>query len=152
MLRMSVISKSAMVATVLALALATFSATSVFAAGVQTRNAKSVSQDLTSAWKAELVDLRNAQLTSANVGKWHNNWLTTSTDLKTTDMVSAAQFVNSYNAYLRQAEAIAQSHSGFNNSGVAINNIQAANTIKKLNIYLHDAHMVYNDKITNAFR
>lgn len=152
MLRTSVISKSAMVATVLALALATFSATSVFAAGTQTANAQAVSQNLTSQWKAELVDLRNAQLMSADISKWHNNWLTTNTKLEKSDMASADQFISRFNSYLSQAEAVAGTHTGLNNSGVATDNIQATKSLNSLSWYLHEAHMVYADQITRLIR
>jgi hypothetical protein len=151
MLRMSVISKSAMVATVLALALATFSATSVFAASSTTPHAKALSQDLTSTWKDELRSLRMEQFVYSHMGTLYRNWLKDNSSLTSADKGLANQDISKFVSYLNQAEAIVGKHSGFSASGVAIDNIQATKSANELSSYLHDLNMVLSHKIESLF-
>lgn len=148
MIKASVISKSAVIATILALTLASFSATSVFAAGTQTTpNAKALSQNLTSDWRSQMDTLHTDQFIMSRFGAWKTNWLTTTSDITSSDKTSVNQDVSMFSAELRKADALAASHPGFDRAGVAVDNVLAQKTVNKMQTYLHDLHMILVDKI-----
>jgi len=123
-------SRSTILAIVIAMALASLSATSVFAAGSTklTPHQKEVRQDLASDWQTALSSLRFEK--AVMDGRVKNN-------TSATDQTQAADLVNRFNAVLAQAEAVAAQHAGFSVNGTVTDSILAAKSVKELNADLH---------------
>jgi hypothetical protein len=140
MLKMSVISKSAMLATILALAVATFSATSVFAASLSTSKQENT-QNLTSIWKSETAKLYMERFEYNRQVSQERKWLK-STGPTSADKLSADQFLDKFAFYLKQADVIASKHVGFDTFGKVINLAQATKTTRNLQIPLSNLNKI----------
>ncbi len=157
MFKTSMISKSTILATIVALALASVSATSVFAASTisagtkATPNATATGQNLTSDWKAEMQTLHEAEFTLGLISKWHLNWLKTGVNISATDKTLAEKYMSTYASDLSTANSLAASHVGFSNTGVAIDNVKAKQSVDTLSTQLHDLHAMLIAKILSLF-
>jgi hypothetical protein len=146
-----VVSRSTIFATIMALALASLSATSVFAAGLmhRTSEARRTDLDLASQWKTELADLKSVKFTDSSIGKWTTEWL--ETKRSTADIHSKDRYVERAAIDLRLAEAIAAKHAGFNAKGDVIDRALATQTIQSLTRDINAFHMDLMDKIRALF-
>ena len=143
---MKVISRSTVFATIIALALASISATSVFAAGLARRNAD---QNLTAQWKHELTILNMEKFMDSKVVKWDTEWL--ESKQSSTDKAKESRYATSAVVALKQAENIAAKHPGFNAKGEVTDKAQATKTIQSIELDLHQLHMDLVDKLLNLF-
>ena len=142
-----IVSKSTVLATIVALALASISATSVFAAGQSQK--LSTDRILQSEWKTELAVLKAAKFTDRSIGKWDTEWL--EAKRTSSQMHNENRYAALAAADLRQAEIIAGKHLGFAPNGKVINNVQANHTLQTLTMDLHSFHMEVLDKIRALF-
>ncbi len=146
-----VVSKSTVLATIIALALASISATGVFAAGQMQRKqaVSSADQNLVSAWKAELADLGAAKFMFSAFAKWDREWMESK---RTSSNIHDEQRFSSKAALdLREAEMLAATHPGFSDTGKVINQSQANATLSKLMTDLHDFRVEVKDKLQALF-
>ena len=141
------ISRSTFIAAIIALALALFSSTGVFAAGPAqvNRDTSPTDQGLAAQWKTELVTLKTAQFLDSNIGKWTTQWL----DQKRTfwRMRREARLANTANIALQQAEMLATSHPGFDAKGEVVDRIQAAQSVTNLRIDLHNFNLEMRNRL-----
>jgi hypothetical protein len=142
-----IVSRSTVLAAIVALALASISATSVFAAG-RSHN-PSMDHNLKSDWKTELAVLKTAQFTDKSIGKWDTEWL--ETKRTSNQMHQENRYAVLAAVDLRRAEIIAGKHLGFASNGKVINRAQANQTLQTLAQDLHRFHMEVTDKIRALF-
>ena len=141
------ISRSTFIAAIIAFALASFSATGVFAADLAhvNRDIGTTGQSLAAQWKAELVALKTAQYLDNNIGKWATKWL----EHKRTfwRIHREARFANTANSALQQAEVLVTNHPGFDAKGEVIDKVLAAQSIKNLMIDLHKFNLEMRNRL-----
>ncbi len=146
-----VVSRSTVLATIIALSLASISATSVFAAGQAHRESAIRSSDLglASQWKTEVAAFKAAELTDKSIGKWATEWkeIKRSPD----DLRKEGRYAALAAADLRQAELLVAKHAGFNAEGKVTNKVQANQAIQDLALALHRFHMDVADKLRTLF-
>lgn len=148
---MKIFSRSTVLAAIVALALASISATSVFAAGQAKRNQaiSSADHNLVSDWKAELAALRAARFTYADIAKWDREWMESKPT--SSNIHDELRFASKAAVDLRQAEFLAGKHPGFSDTGKVINRPQANQTLSKLMLDLHNFRVEVKDKIQALF-
>lgn len=154
MSKMTVRSKIAVFATILALILATISATSVFAASSRataTPNERALAKDLASNWKFEVESLHIETIVDKRVGKWVLNWLDTKNNDTSSNRATADRYIDNFNLVLRQAEAVISKHAGFDSKGQVTNTVQATKSVNDLAMYLHELRVALMDKLVTLF-
>ena len=145
-----VVYKGTVLAAIIALSLASISATSVFAAGqVRGDNMIRSNVDLASQWSTEVADFRAATFIDHSIAKWATEWKESK---RTTDELHKdVRFTDQANIDLRQAETLVQKHPGFNDAGQVTNRVQANQTLQTLILDLHRFHMEVGDKLRALF-
>ncbi len=146
-----IVSRSTVLATIVALALASISATSVFAASQPQRNRaiSSADQNLVSDWKAALTDLGAAKFTYTNFGKWDREWMESKPS--SSSIHDEQRFAGKAALDLRAAELLAEKHAGFSDTGKVINQSQANKTLSSLMTDLHNFRVEVKDKLQALF-
>ncbi len=146
-----VVSRSTVFATIVALALASISATSVFAAGLAHRDSqiRSTDQNLVSDWKSELAALQAAKIMDNSIGKRSSEWM--ETKRSTSDIQQKDRFAAKAAIDLRAAEILAGTHPGFSTTGKVTDRALANKTIQDLMLDLHNFHMDMTDKLGLLF-
>jgi hypothetical protein len=142
MLKVSMFSKSSLIATIVALALASVSATSVFAASSKstTPHQQGVVQNLQSDWKSDKTSLHAQVLMVTKVQAWAKAWLKDNTT--TADKSKANDLVSRFNSTLRQTQSIVSKHAGFNSNGVVTDSTLASKSVTDLGNALHQLNAI----------
>jgi hypothetical protein len=146
-----VVFRSTVFATIIAVALASISVSSVFAASPgQTTNRQHIAdQNLSSQWKLELIALQMDKLMSNDMVKWFREWIATTPS--SADKAKENKFAISADSALLQAEAIAGKHAGFDAKGTVTDREQAAATLRSIEADIHNFHMDFVNKLENLF-
>ena len=116
------------VSLILALLLAAFPGTRVLAAGNQNTV---INVGLEEEWNNKLHHLRFQGLFYDNVRLYPADFD------KLSDLAQAQLYLEKYGIALRQAQTVVLNHSGFDIEGRVINEVQAAETVRNLAMYLH---------------
>jgi len=113
---------------IIALLVAAFPGTRVFAAGSQNTV---ISTGLEGEWKNKLDHLHYQGLYYDNIRLYPANF----DDIS--DLARAQFYLEKYGVALRQAQTVVLNHTGFDLNGRVINEVQAAETVQELAMYLH---------------
>jgi hypothetical protein len=142
MLTSKIFSKSAIAVTIVTLALASVSATSVFAASsrMTTRNAQDRAQSLESNWKSDTDSLHIDKFLDARIDQWVARWLKDNTTAA--DKIKANDLEKRFDTVFRQAEALASKHPGFERVATVIDPALAAKSVRELGADLHQLDIV----------
>ncbi len=133
-----VISKSTFLATIVALAVASISASSVFAASpgrLTTAHQRQVDEALQSDWKAATLSLRMEKFQNTLLQKWAEMWLKDNPN--SLDRVKVENYLHKADLLIVQAEAAASKHTGFNESGTVLDSVVANKTLEQFTADLH---------------
>jgi hypothetical protein len=141
-----VLLKGSVIATVVALTLSAFSATSVFAAGSTTTapSTQVITTNLESNWKAEASTLQAETLVLDQFDRMMDNQTGTYRDERFTSLA-----YRNFSVALTKANKIASTHAGFNAKGMVTNQVQAAKSVDQLNWYLSELRGVLGRRLNN---
>jgi hypothetical protein len=152
MSKMSVILKGTVIATVVALALAAFSMTSVFAASSTTTatSTQAVNQNLDKNWKAELSALQFDGTVLSRVDRLLEKFGSTR---RTADVVERGKVeplaFKDFSFVLSKAEAVGSAHTGFDASGSVTDQAQALKSVQELGSLLDQLRGVLIYRLRN---
>ncbi len=144
---MKVIPRSIAFAAVIALAL--FSATSVFAEGLaqgdHVSRSTSTDKDLQSQWKSETAALKTAEFVNNRLDKLAGNWL----DQKRTfwRVHREIHFTSMANSLLQQAEITVTNHPGFDAKGQVTDRVLATQSLHTLMSDLHRLQLLFRNRL-----
>jgi hypothetical protein len=146
-----IVYRSTVFATIIALSMATISATSAFAAGQSHRenSIRSTDLGLVSQWKAEVAAYKADRFMESSIGKWATEWR--ETKRSSTDMHKENRYAAQAAADIFQAEQLVAKHPGFNDQGKVTDRVIANQSIQNLALDLHRFHMELTDKIRALF-
>ncbi|MGE5375958.1 MAG: hypothetical protein ACM3XO_12950 [Bacteroidota bacterium] len=147
-----VVYRSTVLATIIALSMATISATSAFAAGQSHRenSIRSTDLGLVSQWKAEVAAYKADRfILESSIGKWATEWR--ETKRSSIDMHKENRYAAQIAADIFQAEQLVAKHPGFNDQGKVTDRAIANQSIQNLALDLHRFHMELTDKIRALF-
>jgi hypothetical protein len=151
MSKMSLVSKGTVIATIIAMTLAAFSATSVFAAGSTTTatSTQAVNSGLVQSWKIENASI---QFESAVLNRFDRSLDGTaeSGNLVNRDERSVPMAYKDFSLILNKAQAVVSAHAGFDASGAVTDQTQAAKSVQDLSIYLSQLREAYFYKLRNT--
>lgn len=121
-------SKMFVVSLIIAIIVAAFPGVSVLAANNQNTVTNAGLED---EWRNKLHHLRYQGLYYDNIRLYPAGF----DDLS--DLARAQFYLEKYGIALRQAQTVVLTHTGFDINGRVINEVQAANTVRELALYLH---------------
>jgi hypothetical protein len=123
-------SKMFVVSLIIALIVAAFPGVNVLAAPANTQNT-AIPIGLEQEWKNKLNHLHYQGLYYDSVRLYPADF----DDLS--DLALAQYYLEKYGVALRQAQTVVLNHTGFDLKGRVINEVQAADTVRELAMYLH---------------
>jgi hypothetical protein len=151
MSKMSLVSKGTVIATVIAMALAAFSATSVFAAGSTTTAAstQTIVSGLEQSWK---LDSSSIQIESAVLNRFDRALDSTSENgnIVNRDERSVPMAYKDFSLILNKAQAVVSAHAGFDATGAVTDQTQAAKSVQDLSKYLSELRGFYFYQLRSA--
>lgn|SRR5574341_129315 len=150
MSKLSILWRGTVIATVVALALASFSMTSAFAAGSTTTATSIQVVNLEKNWKAELSAMQFDGVALSRIDRLLDKF---SSVRKATDVVERSKgetpAFKSFSFALSKAEAIGSAHTGFDASGNVTDQPQALKSVQELGSLLNQLRGVLIYRLRN---